>query len=89
MVDLRIVLLGLAALLAVIGVYASWRSLRARADFNRSSEGMLLGVEFGAFSLPHAQLPEAAGHRRARQWSALAAMTLVAAVAAGGLSLTL
>ncbi|MEM6987283.1 MAG: hypothetical protein AAF499_12170 [Pseudomonadota bacterium] len=88
MADISTVLLIVSSAFAVCAVYALYRSQRLRADLDRSSEGSMLGAEFGAFTLPQAELaPDAQARRHCRSWAACAivAMSLSCIAAVMGL----
>lgn len=86
--ELATVLLVLAIGCAAFGLYALFRSQRLRADIDRLAEGSMLGAEFGAFSLPQAELaPDSLARRQCRMWSiaAMSAMICSCLAAAAGL----
>lgn len=81
MADLSTLLLALSCVTGALALFALFRYQRLRGDLERAAEGSMLGVEFGAFNLPQAQLsPDADVRRQCRQWSTFAVVAMTLAV---------
>lgn len=76
----------MASAFAVCALCSLYNFLQSRSDLRRASEGSMLGAEFGAFSLPQANLaPNAGIVRRCHNWSVI----LVSSIACSGLCVIL